>query len=93
MPQANVHAQNFTGEWPGVLDDMFEYLALTQLSLGRRRQAEIVVSLSRQRVAADRLQPHVDRFRARVREQLPGARLTLRAVDAAEHRIELRFLE
>jgi hypothetical protein len=91
MPNATVHAQTFAAAWPAVLDDMLEYIALTQLSLGKRRQAQIRVTLSRQLVAADLLQPHVDRFQARLREQLPGARLSMQAAHASEHRVELRF--
>ena len=91
MPQATVLAQHFTAPWPGVLEDMIEYIALTQLSLGRRRPAQVQVTLSRQQVTATQLQPHVSRFQARVHTQFPGARLALRALNVAEHCVEIRF--
>ena len=91
MPQATVLAQHFTAPWPGVLEDMIEYIALTQLSLGRHRPAQIHVTLSRQRVSAAQLQPHVSQFQARVHLQFPGAHLALRALNVAEHRVEIRF--
>ena len=86
-----VHAQEFSSDWPAVLDDMLEFIALTQLSLGRRRAARVKVSLSRERVAADALQPHVDRFRSRLAHQMPGARLELIAAHHSAHRVEITF--
>jgi hypothetical protein len=91
MQPASVHAQAFTADWPGVLEDMLEFVTLTQLSLGRGRAPQVQVTLSRERVAADRLQPHVDRFRARMAQQLPQARLQLRAEAVPDHRVEVRF--
>ena len=86
-----MHAQEFSSDWPAVLDDMLEFIALTQLSLGRDRAARVKVSLSRERVAADALQPHVDCFRSRLAHQMPGTRLELVAVDLAAHRVEVHF--
>ena len=86
-----MHAQEFSSDWPAVLDDMLEFIALTQLSLGRSRAARVKVSLSRERVAADALQPHVDRFRSRLAHQMPGTRLELVAVHLAAHRVEVHF--
>ena len=39
--EAPVHAQEFSSDWPAVLDDMLEFIALTQLSLGRGRAARV----------------------------------------------------
>ena len=91
MKTRPVHAQQFSGSWPGVLDDMLEFILLTQLSLGRGRAAQVQVTLSRQRVAADQLQPHVQRFRDRLSAQVPEAQLALQAGHEPEHRVELRF--
>ena len=86
-----MHAQEFGSDWPAVLDDMLEFIALTQLSLGRGRAARVKVSLSRERVAADALQPHVGRFRDRLAQQLPGTRLELVAGHHSAHRVEVHF--
>ena len=86
-----MHAQEFSSDWPAVLDDMLEFIALTQLSLGRGRAARVKVSLSRERVAADALQPHVGRFRDRLAQQLPGFRLELVAGHHSAHRVEVHF--
>jgi len=86
-----VHAQEFSSDWPAVLDDMMEFIALTQLSLGRSRAARVKVSLSRERVPADALQPHVDRFRSRLAHEIPGTRLELVAAHQAAHRVEVDF--
>ena len=86
-----MHAQEFSSDWPTVLDDMLEFIALTQLSLGRSRAARVKVSLSRGRVAADSLQPHVDRFRIRLDHQMPGTTLELVAGHQAAHRVEVHF--
>ena len=86
-----MHAQEFSSDWPAVLDDMLEFIALTQLSLGRGRAARVKVSLSRERVAADALQPHVGRFRDRLAQQMPGTRLELVAGHHSAHRVEVHF--
>ena len=86
-----MHAQEFSAAWPAVLDDMLEFIALTQLSLGRGRAASVKIIFSRQRVAADALQPHVDRFRGDLERQLPGTRLELGAGPHAAHRVEVRY--
>ena len=86
-----MHAQEFGSAWPAVLDDMLEFIALTQLSLGRGRAASVKVTFSRGRVAADALQPHVDRFRGDLERQLPGTRLELSAGPQAAHRVEVRY--
>ena len=89
--EAPVHAQDFSSDWPAVLDDMLEFIALTQLSLGRSRSAWVKVTLSRERVAADALQPHVGRFRDRLAQQLPGTRIELIAGHQSAHRVEVHF--
>ena len=86
-----MHAQEFSSDWPAVLDDILEFIALTQLSLGRGRAARVKVSLSRERVAADALQPHVGSFRDRLAQQLPGTRLELVAGHHPAHRVEVHF--
>lgn len=86
-----MHAQEFSSDWPAVLDEIAEYVALTALSLGRGRAARVLVSLSRERVAADALQPHVGRFRERLAQQLPGTRLDIVAGHHPAHRVEVRF--
>ena len=86
-----MHTQEFGSDWPAVLDEMLEFIALTQLSLGRSRTAQIKVSLSRERVAVDALQPHVSRFRDRLAQQLPGSRLELVAGHHSAHRVEVHF--
>ena len=88
-----MHAQEFSAVWPAVLDDMLEFIALTQLSLGRGRAASVKVVFSRRRVAADALQPHVDRFRGDLERQLPGTRLELGAGPHAAHRVEVRYAD
>jgi hypothetical protein len=88
-----VHAQEFSSDWPAVLDDMLEFIALTQLSLGRGRAARVTVSLSRARVAADALQPHVASFRDRLSRQSPGTRLELAAGHQSVHRVEVHFAD
>ena len=86
-----MHAQEFSSDWPAVLDDMLEFIALTQLSLGRGRSARVKVTVSRERVAADALQPHVGRFRDRLGRQLPGTRIELIAGHHSAHRVEVHF--
>jgi hypothetical protein len=86
-----VHAQEFSSGWPAVLDDMLEFIALTQLSLGRGRSARVKVSLSRERAPADALQPHVGRFRDQLAQQSPGTVLELVAGHHPAHRVEIRF--
>lgn len=86
-----MHAQEFSSDWPAVLDEVLEFIALTALSLGDGRAARVRLSLSRQRVAADALQPHVGRFRERLAQQLPLARLEIVAGHHPAHRVEVRF--
>ena len=86
-----MYAQEFSSDWPVVLDDILEFIALTQLSLGRGRAASVKVTFSRQRVAPGELQPHVDRFRGDLERQLPGTRLELGAGPHAAHRVEVRY--
>lgn len=86
-----MHAQEFSSDWPAVLDEMLEFIALTQLSLGRGRVARVKVSLSRTRVAADALQPHVGRFREQLAHQAPGTSLELGAGHHAAHRVEVHY--
>ena len=86
-----MHAQEFSADWPAVLDDMLEFVALTHLSLGRGRTASVKVAFSRQRVAPDALQPHVDRFRGDLERQMPGTRLELGAGPHTAHRVEVRY--
>ncbi|MBL0419361.1 hypothetical protein JI739_03270 [Ramlibacter sp. AW1] len=86
-----VHAQEFSAGWPGVLDDMLEFITLAQLALGRGRAPQVLVSLSRQRVSAEQLQPHVNGFRERLLQQWPAAQLTLAAGTGSAHRVEVRF--
>jgi hypothetical protein len=88
-----VHAQEFSSDWPAVLDDMLEFIALTQLSLGRGRPVQVMVHLSRARVAADALQPHLGSFRDRLSRQSPGTRLELAAGHQPAHRVEVRFAD
>lgn len=88
-----MHAQEFSSDWPAVLDDMLEFIALTQLSLGDGRAARVTVSLSRGRVAADALQPHVGRFRAQLAQQRPEVRLELAAGHQPAHRVEVHFAD
>ena len=88
-----MHAQEFSSCWPAVLDDILEFIALTQLSLGRGRAASVKVTFSRQRVAPDEQQPHVERFRGDFERQLPGARLELGAGPHAAHRVEIRYTD
>ena len=89
--QAPVHVQEFNSDWPAVLDDMLEFITLAQLSLGRGRSARVKVIVSRERVAADALQPHVGRFRDRLAQQLPGTRIELIAGHRSAHRVEVYF--
>lgn len=86
-----MHAQEFSSEWPGVLDEMLEFIALTQLSLGRGRAPRVKVSLSRERAPAKALQPHVGRFRTRLAQQSPGSALELVAGHQPAHRVEVHF--
>ncbi|MDP9932874.1 hypothetical protein J2X92_005133 [Variovorax paradoxus] len=86
-----MHAQEFSSDWPAALDDMLEFISLTQLSLGQGRAARVKVSVSRERVAADVLQPHIGRFRDRLLQQLPGVRLEFTAGHHAAHRVEVHF--
>jgi hypothetical protein len=89
--EVRVHAQEFSSEWPAVLEDMLEFIALTQLSLGRGRSARVKVSLSRERAPANALQPHVGRFRDRFLQQSPGAVLEIVAAHHSAHRVEVHF--
>lgn len=84
-------AQDFDAPWPAVLQEMHEFALLTHLALGRGRPGEVRLSLSRQRVAADALQPHVAQFRAQLQRDAPQLRLSVRAVDAPAHRIALHY--
>jgi len=90
-PAHDVHAQEFAADWPAVLAEFLEFIVLTQLSLGRGRTPAIKVSLSRERVAADQLQPHVEEFRASLAQQLPNARLNVVAGHHALHRVEVDY--
>ena len=86
-----MHAQEFSSEWPVALDDMLEFIALTHLALGRGRSGRVKVSVSRARVAASELQPHVGRFRERLAQQVPGLRLEFAAGTQAAHRVEVHY--
>ncbi|MET3373446.1 hypothetical protein ABIC89_002508 [Variovorax boronicumulans] len=86
-----MHTQEFSSDWPAVLDDMLEFISLTQLSLGQGRAIRVKVSLSRERVSADALQPHVGDFRIRLLRQLPSVRLELAAGHHSAHRVEVHF--
>ena len=89
--QRDVHTQEFGADWPAVLAEFLEFIVLTQLSLGRGRAPAVRVSLSRERVAADQLQPHVEQFRASLAQQLPNARLSVVAGHHALHRVEVDY--
>lgn len=93
MPKTTgeLHVQEFGSDWPAVLVDVLEFIVLTQLSLGRGRAAAVRLSLSRQRVAADQLRPHVEHFRASLAQQLPTARLDVVAGHHARHRVEVDY--
>lgn len=90
-PERDTHLQEFGSGWPAVLAEILEYIVLTQLSLGRGRAATVKLSLSRQRVAADQLQPHVEHFRASLAQQLPLARLDVVAGHHALHRVQVDY--
>ncbi len=70
---------------------MQEFIALTQLALGQGRAGRVAVLISRQRVAAPQLQPHVQQFRAALARQWPSLVLTVTPVDRASHRVELVY--
>lgn len=86
-----MHSQDFSSPWPTVLQDMHEFVSLTHLSLGRGRSGQVLVHLSKQRVAATELQPHVNNFRAALAAQLPRLRLELSAADSPIHRVEVHY--
>ena len=90
-PALELHTQEFGADWPAVLAEFLEFIVLTQLSLGRGRTPAVRVSLSRERVAADQLQPHVDHFRASLAQQLPSARLEVVAGHHSLHRVEVHY--
>ena len=96
MPKAaanegEMHTQEFASDWPVVLAEILEFIVLTQLSLGRGRTPAVRLSLSRQRVAAEQLQPHVEQFRASLAHQLPSARLDVAARHQPLHRVEVDY--
>ncbi len=86
-----MHTQEFSSDWPAVLDDILEFIVLTQLSLGRGRAGVVKLSLSRERVGPDQLQPHVNRFRRDLARQAPGMHLELGAGHHAFHRVEVHY--
>lgn len=86
-----MHTQEFGADWPAVLDDIMEFILLTQLSLGRGRDGVVKLSLSRERVAPEDLQPHVNRFRRNLAQKAPGMRLELGAGQHASHRVDVHF--
>lgn len=86
-----MHTQEFSSDWPGVLDDILEFIVLTQLSLGRGRPVLVKLSLSRVRVTPEQLQPHVERFRAKLVRQVPQLRLVLGAGPQPAHRVEVHY--
>ena len=87
----DLHVQEFASDWPAVLAEALEFIILTQLSLGRGRAAAIKLTVSRQRVAPNQLQPHVDLFRASLAQQLPHARLDVVAGHHALHRVQIAY--
>ncbi len=83
--------QTFSGTWPEVLKDVQEYVALAELSAGRNRPGELIVSLSRQRVAAHELQPHITGFRQQMSFQHPHLQLKIVAIDRPDLLVELNY--
>ena len=86
-----MHTQEFGSDWPAALDDILEFVILTQLSLGRGRAGVVKISLSRERVAPDQLQPHVNRFRRNFTQKVPGMRLELGTGHHASHRVDVYY--
>lgn len=86
-----MYTQEFSAPWPAALGDMLEFIVLTHLSFARGRTSHVRVALSRQRVAPEALQPHVEHFRVQLARQVPQARLELKAEHHPVHRVEIRF--
>jgi len=86
-----LRVQEFASSWPGVLAEILEFIILTQLSVGRDRAAAITLTLSRERVAPEQLQPHVEGFRARLAQQLPTALVDVVAEHCALHRVQIAY--
>lgn len=86
-----MYSQEFDGPWPAVLLEIQEFASLTHLSLGRGRRGSMRVNLSKLRVPATALQPHVGAFREAVQRALPGLQLTMDASDAPAHRVDITY--
>lgn len=83
--------QEFVAEWPGVLQEIYEYLALSAISLGPGRSGTALLELSKQRVKPSELQPHVAEFQQLVARQLPALKLQVCAEQIPFHRATIGF--
>ncbi len=88
-----MHTQDFMTPWPIVLHEMQEYIALTNLSLGKGRLGKVNVRLSRQLVAADKLKPHISRFRSEFSAQFPRLSVEMSAEDRLAHQVSIHYRE
>ncbi len=88
-----MHTQQFNTQWPTVLNEMHEYVALTNLSLGNGRSGQVKVRLSRQLVAADKLKPHIVQFRSEFAVQFPRLSVEICAEDRPAHQVSIRYGE
>lgn len=82
--------RDFSSAWPGVLEEMLDYIHLQLMLAGAWETVEIRVLISRQQVRADELQPHVGVFRTALESTL-RSKVVLQASDERVHRADLNF--
>lgn len=86
-----MHTQKFKTPWPIVLHEVDEYVALTNLSLGEERDGVVSLSVSRQLVTAELLNPYINKFREEFVVQYPKLRLEIGSTNQAEHEVVIRY--
>ena len=82
--------RNFSSPWPGVLEEILDYVQLQLMLAGRWDSVEIQVLISRKMVTAEKLKPHIDVFRATL-AATARSKVLLQATDEPTHRTDLNI--
>jgi hypothetical protein len=86
-----MYVQEFITPWPMVLHEIDEYIALTNLSLGKERFGNVHLKISRRLVTAEVLQPHVSHFRNNFVKQFARLQLDIAAEDSPAHKVTINY--
>lgn len=89
--RAMTDIETFLAPWPGVLVEMKDFVDLSFLAMGKKRQAATVrIFISKTLVSQAKLQPHVREFRASI-SRIPNCRIELKGTEEAAHKIEIEY--